>query len=32
LGSSQQVDGVEYLPRAEQGAPAGIKDYKIYVY
>jgi len=32
LGSEQQVSGVEYLPRAEEGAPAGIKDYKIYVY
>ena len=32
LGSKQTVKALEYLPRAEQGAPAGIKDYKIYVY
>lgn len=32
LGSKQTVKALEYLPRAEQGAPAGIKDYKIYIY
>ena len=32
LGSEQTVTAVEYLPRAEQGAPAGMKDYRIYVY
>ena len=32
LGSEQTVSGIDYLPRAEQGAPACIKDYKIYVY
>lgn len=32
LGSEQTVTAVEYLPRAEQGAPAGLKDYRIYVY
>ncbi len=31
LGSEQTVSGVEYLPRAEQGAPGSIKDYKIYI-
>lgn len=32
LGSTQAVSGIEYLPRAEQGAPGSIKNYKIYVY
>lgn len=32
LGSEQTVTAVEYLPRAEQGAPAGLKDYRVYVY
>lgn len=32
LGSEQTLTGVQYLPRAEQGAPGSIKDYKIYVY
>jgi beta-galactosidase len=32
LGNEQQLSGLEYLPRAEEGAPASIKDYKIYVY
>ncbi len=32
LGSEQTVTAVEYLPRAEEGAPAGLKDYRIYVY
>ena len=31
LGAEQTVSGVEYLPRAEQGAPGSIKDYKIYI-
>lgn len=31
LGSEQTVTGIEYLPRAEQGAPGSIKDYKIYM-
>ena len=31
LGGEQTVSGIEYLPRAEQGAPGSIKDYKIYV-
>lgn len=32
LGSEHTVTGLEYLPRAEQGAPGGLKDYRIYVY
>lgn len=32
LGSEQTLHGIQYLPRAEQGAPASIKDFKIYVY
>ena len=32
LGSVQTITGIEYLPRAEQGAPGSIKDYKIYIY
>ena len=32
LGAQQNITGIEYLPRAEQGAPGGIKDYRIYIY
>jgi len=32
LGSEQTVSGLEYLPRAEQGAPGSVKDFKIYLY
>ena len=32
LGSVQTVKALEYLPRAEQGAPGSVKDYKIFVY
>ena len=32
LGSEQTVSGLEYLPRAEQGAPGSVKNFKIYVY
>jgi beta-galactosidase len=32
LGSEQTVRGLEYLPRAEQGAPGSIKNFKVYVY
>ena len=32
LGSVQTVTALEYLPRAEQGAPGSIKDFKIYLY
>ena len=31
LGSEQTVSGFEYLPRAEQGAPGSVKNYKIYI-
>lgn len=31
LGADTQVSGIEYLPRAEAGAPGSIKEYKIYV-
>ena len=31
LGSEQTVSGIEYLPRAEQGAPGSVKNYKVYV-
>lgn len=32
MGSEQTISGIQYLPRAEEGAPASIKDYKIFVY
>ncbi len=32
LGSEQTVKALEYLPRAEQGAPGSIKDFKVYVW
>lgn len=32
LSSVQTVKALEYLPRAEQGAPGSVKDYKIFVY
>ena len=32
LSSEQTVSAIEYLPRAEQGAPGSIKDYQIYIY
>ena len=32
LGSTQTVTGIDYLPRAEQGAPGSIKDYQVFVY
>ena len=32
LGSEQIVNGIEYLPRAEQGAPGSIKKFKVFVY
>ena len=32
LGSEQTVTALEYLPRAEEGAPGSVKDYKIYLY
>ncbi|MCR5198059.1 MAG: beta-galactosidase [Prevotella sp.] len=32
LGSVQTVSALEYLPRAEQGAPGSIKHFKVYIY
>ena len=32
LGSEQTISALEYLPRAEQGAPGSVKNYKIYLY
>ena len=32
LGSVQTVGALEYLPRAERGAPGSVKDYNIYIY
>ena len=31
LGSEQTLTGIDYLPRAEQRAPGGVKDYKIFL-
>lgn len=31
LGSSQTVSALEYLPRAEQGAPGSVKNYKVFL-
>lgn len=32
LGSQQTVSALDYLPRAEQGAPGSIKDVRIFMY
>ncbi|MCR4809937.1 MAG: beta-galactosidase [Prevotella sp.] len=32
LGSEQTVTALDYLPRAEQGAPGSIKSFKVYIY
>ena len=32
LGFVQTVKALEYLPRAEQGAPGSVKDFKIFLY
>jgi beta-galactosidase len=32
LGAEQTVTALEYLPRAEQGAPGNIKDYRLYLW
>ncbi len=32
LGAVHTVSALEYLPRAEQGAPGSIKDFRIYLY
>jgi beta-galactosidase len=31
LGEEQTVGGLEYLPRAEEGAPGSVKDFRIYL-
>ena len=32
LGSRQTISALDYLPRAEQGAPGSAKDIKVFVY
>ena len=32
LGSEQTVKALEYLPRAEQGAPGSVKEFRVYLY
>jgi beta-galactosidase len=32
LGSVQELTGIDYLPRAEQGAPGSVKDFAVFVY
>ena len=32
LGSEQSIKALEYLPRAEQGAPGSVKDFKVFIY
>jgi beta-galactosidase len=32
LGSVQTIKALEYLPRAEQGAPGSVKNYRVYLY
>ncbi len=32
LGAVQTVGALEYLPRAEQGAPGSVKAYKVFIY
>ena len=32
LGGEQRISGIEYLPRAEQGAPGRIKNFRVFVY
>jgi len=31
LGQEETVSGLEYLPRAEEGAPGSLKDYRVYL-
>jgi beta-galactosidase len=31
LGAEQTVSGLEYIPRAEQGAPGSVKEFKVYL-
>ena len=32
LGATETVTGIEYLPRAEQGAPESVKDCRVFVF
>lgn len=32
LGSTETVTGIEYLPRAEQGAPESVKDCRVFLF
>lgn len=32
LGSPQDITGIEYLPRAEEGVPGSVKNFRVYVY
>jgi beta-galactosidase len=32
LGSVQTIKALEYLPRAEQGAPGSVKNFRVYLY
>ena len=32
LGSEQLIKGIEYLPRAEQGAPGSAKNVRVFLY
>ena len=32
LGSVQTVTALEYLPRAEQGAPGSVKNFRVFLY
>ncbi len=32
LGSEQTLSALDYLPRADQGAPGSLKDFKIFIY
>ena len=32
LGSEQPMTALDYLPRAEQGAPGNVKEYRVYIY
>jgi beta-galactosidase len=32
LGAERELTGIDYLPRAEQGAPGSVKDFAVFVY
>ena len=32
LGSEQTVTALEYLPRAEEGAPGSAKNFRVFLY